>query len=118
VTGWNIDPAGVSSVLRRTEGIAAEFDGQLTTLDSGLEGAAGQSSSDIVASALQGYAESATADIRFVLTRTGACMNGAAQATNAYLHGDLEMAANAQTSATAAPDPLATMPGGGRFGPQ
>lgn len=118
MTGWNIDPAGVSSVLHRTEAVAAAFEGQLTNLNSGLEGAAGQSSSDIVSSALQGFAESATADIRFVLTRTGSCMSGAAQATNAYLHGDLQMAANAQASAAAAPDPLATMPGGRRFGPQ
>lgn len=118
MTGWNIDPAGVSSVLHRTDAVAAEFETQLTTLNSGLEGAAGQSSSEIVASALQGYAESATSDIRFVLTRTGACLSGAAQATNAYVHGDLQMAANAQASAAAAPDPTATMPGGRRFGPQ
>jgi hypothetical protein len=56
------------------------------------------------------------ADVWFVFTRTGACMNAAALATNAYLDGDLEMAANAQASATAAPDPPTVMPATG--GPQ
>jgi hypothetical protein len=66
-----------------------------------------------VNSALAGFAQSAADSISFVFTRTGACLGGAAQATNSYLEGDLEMAANAQASATAAPDPRATMPGGG-----
>ena len=113
MTRWDIDPAGVRTVLQSTETVAREFEGQMTTLNTGMEGAATQSSSEIVASALAGYAESAATDITFVFTRTGACMGGAAQATNAYLDGDLEMAANAQASATAAPDPRATMPGGG-----
>jgi len=118
MTRWDIDPAGVSAVLQRTEAVAGEFDGELTSLNTGLEGAATQSSSDIVASALQGFVESASGDIRFVLTRTGACLNGAAGATNAYVHGDLEMAATAQAAASGAPDPRASMPGAHRFGPQ
>jgi hypothetical protein len=117
MTSWDIDPAGVRSVLLSTETVAQEFDAQMKTLNSGIEGAATQSSSDIVASALVGYAESASADITFVFTRTGACLNGAALATNSYVDGDLEMAANAQASASAAPDPRATMPGYGG-GPQ
>lgn len=115
MTRWDIDPVGVRTVLQGTETVAKEFEGQMTTLNTGMEGAATQSSSEIVASALAGYAESATADITFVFTRTGACMGGAAQATNAYLDGDLEMAANAQASAAAAPDPTAIMPGGGGY---
>jgi Family of unknown function (DUF6507) len=118
VTRWDIDPAGVLSVLQRTEAVAGKFDGELTSLNTGLEGAAAQSSSEIVASALQGFVKSASGDIRFVLTRTGACLHGAAGATNAYVQGDLEMAATAQASAAGAPDPRATMPGARRFGPQ
>ena len=38
-------------------------------------------------------------------------MSGAAQATNHYVAGDLEMAANAQASASAAPDARVDMPG-------
>ncbi len=108
---WDIDPAGVRTVLTGTQNVAAEFDGQMTSLNAGIEGAAAQSSSEIVAAALAGFAEAAGTNIAFVFTRTGACLGGAANATNAYLDGDLEMAANAQASATAAPDPRATMPG-------
>jgi hypothetical protein len=115
---WDIDPTGVRSVLISTENVAKEFDGQMTTLNSGLEGAATQSSSDIVASALSGFAESAGVNLNFVFTRTGACLGGAAPAPNGYLDGDLEMAANAQSSAAAAPNPLAAMPGQSRSGPQ
>lgn len=110
---WDIQPSGVQSVLQRTEGVAAEFEGQMTSRGGGLEGAAAESSSGIVGEALAGYAESSRANITFVFTRTGACLSGAAGATNAYLDGDTAMAANAQASATAAPDPLATMPGRG-----
>ena len=113
MTRWDIDPTGVRTVLQDTETVATEFEGQMTTLNTGVEGAMTQSSSGIVGSALAGYAESATSDIEFVFTRTGACLDGAAQAANAYLDGDLEMAATAQAAATTAPDPRATMPGGG-----
>ncbi len=118
MTKWDIDPAGVRSVLMSTGNVAKEFDGQMTKLNAGLEGAASQSSSEIVASALSGFAESAGANLQFVFTRTGACLGGAAQATNSYLDGDLQMAANAQASAGAAPNPLAAMPGRSRGGPQ
>jgi len=39
-------------------------------------------------------------------------MTGAARATDAYVEGDLEMAANAQAAVSAAPDPRVWMPGG------
>jgi hypothetical protein len=104
MTRWNIDPNGVRAVLVNTQNVAGQFDGQMTTLNAALQGAAAQSSSDIVAGALSGFADSAAASLTFVFTRTGACLGGAAQATNAYLEGDLQMAANAQRSAGAAPD--------------
>lgn len=110
---WDISPSGVAGVLIRTEGVASEFEGQMTRLNTALEGAVGQSCSEIVASAVSGFLEqSATPGIDFVFIRTGACMTAAATATNHYLQGDLEMAANAQAAASAAPDPRATMPGG------
>ena len=115
---WDIDPGGVRTVLLSVEEIAKEFEGQMTALNTGVEGAATESSSNIVGSALAGFAESVTANIQFVFARTGSCMGGCAQATNAYLDGDFEMAANAQASAYAAPNPLDTMPGRGGGGPQ
>jgi Family of unknown function (DUF6507) len=111
VPSWDIQPAGVQAVLSSTESTAGEFEPQLTSLNTGLEGSATESSSPIVAESLAGFAASAQGNIEFVLTRTGAAMTGAAGATNAYVEGDLAMAANAQAAATAAPDPRAVMPG-------
>lgn len=116
---WDISPSGVQGVLSRTETVAQEFEGQMTRLRTALEGAVGQSCSEIVASAVGGFMkESGMPAIQFVFTRTGACLSGAAQATNHYLAGDLEMAANAQAAASAAPDPGATMPGGAQAVPR
>lgn len=109
---WDIQPAGVRGVLGRVQGVADEFDGHVRTMNSAMEGAASQASSGIIAQALSGFAESQRSSIEFVFTRTGAAMTGAANATRAYVQGDLEMAANAQASATAAPEPR--MPGGPR----
>lgn len=111
---WDIQPARVQGVLARTQATAGEFESQMTRLNSALEGAAGHSSSDIVAGALVGFAtEAAMPQIQFVFTRTAACLNAAAQAVNAYLDGDLQMATNAQASAAAAPDARSSMPSGG-----
>jgi len=94
--------------------VASEFEGQLRSVNTALEGAVGQSSSEIVAAAVSGFLQSSVMPaVGFVFARTGACLSGAAQATNAYVAGDLEMAANAQAAASAAPDPRAMMPGGG-----
>ena len=99
---WDIQPAGVRGVLGQARAAAEEFENQMTTMNAALQGAAEQSSSNIVAEAISGYlTRSATPQIQAVFTRTEACLNGAAQAVNAYLHGDLQMAANAQASATA-----------------
>jgi Family of unknown function (DUF6507) len=110
---WDIQPDGVNAVLARTETTAKEFEPQLTSLDTGLQGSATESSSPIVAEALSGFAASAQGNIQLVITRTGAAMTGAANATTAYLDGDLAMAANAQAAAAEAPDPTGVMPGHG-----
>lgn len=102
MSAWDIDLSGVQGVVSRTEGVGKAFEGQMTKLEAALSGAAGQSSSSIVAEALSGFAKANMDQIKFVFTRTGACLNAAVQATNAYVHGDLTMAANAQRSAAAA----------------
>jgi len=113
VSTWDIRPVGVQGVLQRTHAVAGEFEGQMRTLNSALEGAAVQSSSEIIVGAISGFGASSRSNIEFVFTRTSAAIGGAARAVNAYIQGDLEMAANAQASASAAPDPRATMPGRG-----
>ncbi|MCE6996890.1 DUF6507 family protein [Saccharothrix sp. S26] len=113
MTKWDISPNGVRGVLGQTHAVASQFDAQVASLDAALRGAVAQSGSGIVAQAVQGFLQAKQADVRFVFTRTSACMNAAAQATNHYVQGDLEMAANAQAAASAAPDPRAALPGGG-----
>ncbi|ALG06470.1 DUF6507 family protein [Kibdelosporangium phytohabitans] len=110
---WDIRPAGVQGVLAGVQGVAEGFDDHLRTLNTAMEGAGAQASSGIIGQALMGFADSQRGKIEFVFARTGAAMSGAANATQAYVRGDTEMAANAQASATSAPDPR-TMPGGRR----
>jgi Family of unknown function (DUF6507) len=111
MTAWDIDPAGVQGVLGKTQSVAAEFEGQLASMTSALESGATNTSSEIVASAIQGFGSAIEADVRFVLSRTGAAISGCAAAVNAYAQGDLEMAANAQRNAAGAT--VADMPGRG-----
>lgn len=110
---WDISPTGVRGVLTRTQAVAGEFEGHMTSMNSAMESGVGEASSEPIAAALTGWVDAKRPSIEFLFSRTAASINGAAQATNHYLQGDLEMAANAQASATAAPDPRATMPGGG-----
>jgi uncharacterized protein DUF6507 len=112
VSAWDISPHGVRGVLTRTQGIATEFEGQMTSLNAAVQGAGTQCSSGIVGEAIAGFFDATRSNMEFVFTRTGACLNAATQATNAYLRGDLEMAGNAQAAATAAPDPTAVLPRG------
>lgn len=113
MTAWDIDPAGVHGVVTATEGVAGEFETHTTALNGGLDGAAAESASGIVAGAVTAFGAAAAGDLAFVHTRTGACISAATQATAAYVAGDEQMAANAQSAAASAPDPSAIMPGRG-----
>lgn len=101
--GWDIEPVGVRAVVRRTQDVAGQFEGELTGIGSSLQGGAEQSSSPIVAAALAGFAAAVQDDIRFALERTGATLQAAISATAAYVQGDLDMAATTQAAATALP---------------
>ena len=108
MSSWDIDPAGVQGVLGRTTDVAAGFDPALTSMSSALEGAAQAGASGPVATALSGFVTALSGDVEFVYGRTTSAVQGCVGAVNAYVAGDLEMAATAQANATAAP--------GGRFG--
>jgi hypothetical protein len=110
VPAWDIEPARVRGVVVRTQGVAERFEGELKTISSALEGGAANGSSQIIADAIGGFAEYVKGDIEFAVRRTGAVLHAAVNATNAYLHGDLEMAGHAQAAATAAP-PVKDVPG-------
>ena len=115
MSNWDIDPSGVQGVLARTGEVATGFDTALTTLSSSLQGAASAAASGAVGAALAEFASSVTADVQAVFLRTQAAVNGCAGAVDAYVAGDLQMAANAQSSAAAAPSgSFAPGPVGGR----
>lgn len=102
---YDVDPAGVQQVLIGTEATGREFEGHNTTLVGGLDGASAQSASPDVTGALDDFAAAQAPSLQFALTRTGACIAAAAQATTAYGQGDEEMAARAAAAAAAAPVP-------------
>ncbi|MEE1804825.1 DUF6507 family protein, partial [Streptomyces sp. BE133] len=58
----------------------------------------------LVALALSQFAEHTTSDLKFIAARAGKSLQGAVDATTAYLNGDLEMAAEAQRKALGAVD--------------
>ncbi len=99
--GWDIEPDAVHRILSRTQDVAAQFEDELTSISSALQSGAENSSSGIVAAAVEGFATAVQGDIRFALERTGAVLTAALGSTAAYLRGDLEMAASTQAAATA-----------------
>ncbi|MEU2952861.1 DUF6507 family protein [Streptomyces xanthochromogenes] len=123
MTGWDIDPAGVGSVLSRVweserglnEGISLYGKGvegavlSVGTLDFG--GGAGQDSGQagLVAVALSEFMQGTETDVVFMPLRTGNSINGAVEATNCYVRGALEQATNAQRQAELVPDVAAVL---------
>ncbi|WP_234380804.1 DUF6507 family protein [Streptomyces sp. NRRL F-5122] len=65
----------------------------------------------LVALALSQYAEHATKDLQYIALRAGKSLQGAVDATTAYLRGDEEMAAEAQRKALG--EPRVDVPGVG-----
>lgn len=111
---WDVSPAGVQAVLNRVQEVASAFEQPIDRSDVAMQDAAPHSSSGVVAQALQSFAESVGRDIRSVVTQTGAAMTGCAEAVNAYVVGDLEMAATARQSEAGMPRPDRFMPGTAR----
>ncbi|RAY11955.1 hypothetical protein DPM19_26740 [Actinomadura craniellae] len=70
-----------------------------------MEYAAKASGSSIVAQALAGFGKHHHPTLTGLAQRTSRCVQGAVNATKAYLQGDLEMAAEAQRNAARAPEP-------------
>jgi hypothetical protein len=96
---WDIDPAGVRAVVVRTAGAAEDLGREVGSLVHALAGAAGTSGSGIVAQALNDFAAYHAPAVEAVRARTERALNGAVEATGAYLRGDEEMAARAQQAA-------------------
>ena len=96
---WDIDPSGVRSVVSRTIDRAERFEEQARSYEQALGSAAQASGSQIVGQALVDFAAHNQPAFRFLVDRTSRVVNGAIDATAAYLDGDLTMAGTAQRNA-------------------
>jgi Family of unknown function (DUF6507) len=99
VSRWDIDPAGVRSVVSRTIDRARGFEEQARSYETALGGAVEASGSQIVGQALVDFATHNAQGFQFLVDHTARVVNGAIDATAAYLDGDLAMAGNAQRNA-------------------
>ncbi|MFJ9963069.1 DUF6507 family protein [Streptomyces avermitilis] len=120
VSGWDLKPQGIQSVLKTTGGTASHIETHAKSYGEHLtsaatnagtisaEGGGGgggeKAAGGLVALALSQYAEHAATDLKFIAARAGKSLQGAVDATTAYLNGDQEMAAEAQRKALSAPD--------------
>ncbi len=135
MTGWDLHPQGIQYVLTTTgttashlETYAKDYGAHLQSAassagtisaDGGSGGASGgqggkdggKAQGGLVALALSQYAEHAMKDLQFIAARAGKSMQGAVDATTAYLNGDDAMAAEMQRKASM---PGVTMPGVGQ----
>ncbi|MFB6711806.1 DUF6507 family protein [Streptomyces sp. NPDC056358] len=124
MTGWDLKPQGISGVLKTTGEVASKLQTYATSYGDHLSSAAssagtitaegggdgggggkdGEAVGGLVALALSQFAEHTTPDLKFVAARAGKSLQGAVDATTAYLNGDLDMAAEAQRKALGAVD--------------
>ncbi|MEU8590175.1 DUF6507 family protein [Streptomyces sp. NPDC048664] len=140
MTGWDLHPQGIQQVLSETGSTASHLQTYAKEFGTFLQSAAtsaGTISADagsehggtghagsghggkgegapqggLVALALSQYASHAMKDLEFIAARAGKSLQGAVDATAAYLHGDLDMAMEAQRHASA---PGVRMPGVGK----
>ncbi|XNR92435.1 DUF6507 family protein [Streptomyces sp. R-74717] len=124
MTGWDLKPQGISGVLKTTGEVAGKIQTYATSYGDHLSSAASsagtisaegggdggggkdgeKAAGGLVALALSQFAEHTTPDLKFIAARAGKSLQGAVDATTAYLNGDLEMAAEAQRKALGAVD--------------
>ncbi|MGN7969642.1 DUF6507 family protein [Microbacterium sp. 22296] len=112
MTAWRIQPSGVVSVLQEVNVDAEALGTALNALTPALEGAVTATQSGAISEAVQAYFEQEEGPrIQGMSTRIGAAAQGVVSATEAYVAGDMEMAATAQSAAVAAVYPP-TLPNG------
>jgi Family of unknown function (DUF6507) len=106
---WDIDVGGVKGVLARTGMVADDFEAEIGSYSRNLESAAESAGtltmdgkpplSGLVGAALAEFAQQAGDDLNFLAARTEKAIQGAFDATSAYLHGDMAMAGATQHKA-------------------
>ncbi|MFD6095994.1 DUF6507 family protein [Nocardiopsis flavescens] len=119
MSAWDIDPARVGGVLETTLGHLGDEEGGsgltrgLTRLETHLGNAVEESGSGIVSEALGRFAEHYFGVLGGMAETTLRAVGGAYEATNHYVAGNLEMAAQAQLNAGREPATEATPSAGG-----
>ncbi|MCW2524233.1 MAG: hypothetical protein JWO63_2568 [Frankiales bacterium] len=98
---WDIEPSGVRAVLVRVQGHAEELNAALQSFGADIESAAQGSQSQPITSALGDFLAASEGKLARMTGLISAAEDGAVKATLAYLNGDEQMAANAQSAAVA-----------------
>lgn len=111
---WDIKPAGVKGVLVKAETSATSLSDAITSFGGDLESCAGAIGQSIVAKALSDFVQGRSAELSQMGTHISTAMKGTISAVNAYTQGNIEMAANAQTTAAQAAPPTFSGAAGGR----
>ncbi|MFJ3302508.1 DUF6507 family protein [Streptomyces sp. NPDC086549] len=121
MTAWDISPSGVQHVLNETGKAAEGLSNTGKALGETMTSAASSSGTIVpgnqvqcgiqgpVAAALGEFLQAYQKDLMYVAMRTSDSLDGAATATNEYVKGNLEMAAQAQ--AHALKEPVIDLPG-------
>ncbi|MFG3528795.1 DUF6507 family protein [Streptomyces sp. NPDC047917] len=116
MTGWDIRPSGVESVLSLVGLAADDLSKGVRGYGTNVEDAAlhagtisgpycGEAPSGPVGAAVANFISDTQQQIRFMAARTKKSMDGTVKATTEYIEGDLAMAARAQHEAAKAPTP-------------
>ncbi|MCC5032731.1 DUF6507 family protein [Streptomyces sp. WAC 00631] len=116
MTGWDITPSGVESVLSQVRTAAGELSEDISAYGKSVQSAAasagtisgpycGDAPAGPVGAAVVNFVNDTQSQIVFMAARTGKTMDGTVKAVTEYLEGDLEMAARAQREAAKAPTP-------------
>lgn len=101
--GWRISPDGVAAVLSAVATVANTLSDSLDKLPPDAEAAAaGTGPSPIIADALNGFFEHHRPTLETIGTRITNAVGGASAATQAYIDGDLDMAAQHLSGAATA----------------
>ncbi|MFJ8314281.1 MULTISPECIES: DUF6507 family protein [unclassified Streptomyces] len=112
---WDISPAGVSGVLQKAGHAAEDMSKAGTGMQESLKSASSSAGTisgpycgiepptGPVGAALGEFMQHKAQDLGYIAVRTGHSLQGAFDATTAYVHGDLAMAANKQAQAVREP---------------
>ncbi|WP_338932045.1 DUF6507 family protein [Streptomyces netropsis] len=123
MTAWDIVPSEVGAVLTRSgkaaEGLSKAGKGVQKSLPAAATDAGtisgmycGNAPKGPVAAALAEFGSKWGKDLAYIAQRTADSLNGAQKATQAYMEGDLKMAADTQNAALK--EPVIKMPGQGK----